>query len=800
MCMMAFGAVLMTVPENVQAAHWFGSSNHRQEYTVTNSELTAYTNVTVDIYLTEADNPGIFDYCLSNGYDIIFTNFESTTRLEHYQAYWDYADHDAMFSVVIPSIPASSTVNIWIYYGSPGASDLSDGDAVFGLFDDFKYTNYRNVTTDSLTGNAGGAMWEKYPYTLYTPDITTFETSQAKMKGISNVYDASIGEIVAYGSYMNTSYNCILGMNNTDGYGTDWTDFNTVMVNHSTDGDAADFIKATEPDFLTLISDSWHRSAVKDHGIALKNYTMYYTGLNSTNYSVCMATSPTFDTSWTKNISNPVLMHGTELEFDGAGCRKPVTWKDGEGDFRMIYSGLNSTTAEWKLGYAVSGANQSDWVKQHTWSVFNGSSFGWDNGTDIKALDIYHDGSKYVLIYSANDWQGIYRQGVITTTDFVTWTRQGGHLGIGDSTDWDGYNTTYATWMSDDNDRWSVYYLGENSTANVSMGCADVVNTTITSWSSWQRDCGGDSMAFLNAEDQLEVQWNGTMLERTVDLGNYSITVDMWASAGNHNESIFMRSDGGSYDTSEDYYALSVNSSDNRMDTLEWTGGTSALLVNSTFYYNGTAQQMLKLRCYGGSIYSYAEGMNTNNTASNTTYDLTIETGEIGLRVDTQPKVKFDNFRTLAASNGTITIGAGSAYDWTSEWYPGGGGGEDDIDIDDLLDETADVADDWDELFDDFCGTYWWMILIGIFLIGIGLMGSTFLAGILTRNQAIVIGALLVIIGLSLKNGEFNWLVIIGSVIIILDFVVKLPIPYLKRPMATMIGAVLILFGIIFSM
>jgi len=356
MCMMAFGAVIITVPENAQAAYWYPDydSGHRHEYTITNSELTAKTNVTVNIYLTEASNPDLFDNCLATGWDIIFTNWESDVRYEHYMAYWNYADHDALFQVTVPSIAASTTDNIWIYYGYAAATNLSDGDAVFELFDDFNYSEYRNQTTAGMVSILGGAIFDKFATPTYTPDSAAFHTSEEKIMGISSVYNATEGSIAAYGSYMNTSFAAILGMNSTTGYDDTWTQFSNVLVNHSATGASPDFLKATEPDFLTDISEESQRAAVKEHGIALQNYTLYYSGLNITNYSICMATSPILDAEYTKNESNPVIMHGKELEFDGAGARKPVAFKISTNSYGMLYSGLNSTTSEWKVGYATS--------------------------------------------------------------------------------------------------------------------------------------------------------------------------------------------------------------------------------------------------------------------------------------------------------------------------------------------------------------------------------------------------------------------------------------------------------------
>ena len=377
--MLSMGMMLATVPDNAegQITWWNTNYGQRLAYTVTNAESSGVTNITMDIYLTEAATPDIFDHCRSDGYDIEFIDSTHTTELEQYTAYWNYADHDAMFQVLVPSVPASSSTTVWIYYGnSHDTTDDGDPDAVFNLYDDFNYANYRNVTTDSMAGAA--AMWSKYPTATYTPDTSNWNESYAKMRGITNTYNDTEGQIIAYGSYVNSSYNCILGMNNTDGYGTDWTNFDNVMVNHSADGSHPDFIKASEPDFLHLISDSWRRSCVKEYDS--DNYAMLYTGLNVTNYSICMAYSPVFDAAWSKYASNPVISNGTLPYYDSGGVRKPVFWKDGETDYRCLFSAYNTTSTEWKIGYATS-ADMVTWSKPYNWPVFNGSNFGWDNGT-----------------------------------------------------------------------------------------------------------------------------------------------------------------------------------------------------------------------------------------------------------------------------------------------------------------------------------------------------------------------------------------------------------------------------------
>jgi len=640
---------------------------------------------------------------------------------------------------------------------------------------------------------------------------------------------------------MHASFASLLGINSTSGYDNTWTEFTNVMVNHSTTVDDPDHLKATEPDFLTNISASDRRNCLAEYDT--DKYAMLYSGLNATNYSINLASSPVFDAEWTKYASNPVISNGTLAEYDDAGCRKPVFWKDGETDYRCLYSGLNSTTLDWEIGYATS-SDMVTWVKPYTWSVFNGSTLGWDNGADLFPLDIHHDGSFYELIYSCNgSADNISRMGVAYSADLITWSTWGGILGIGTASDWDGFAVQYGSYFSMDSDRYSIYYTGTNISANVQLGIADVHNTTIADWSSWQHDGTGYSCYFVNAEDRLEVQHNQTFLERAVDIANYSVTVDLWGSVGSHNVSLFMRSDGGLIDSSEDYYGLAINTSDSRFDVLEWEAGTSSILENQSFTSTGTAQHMLKISAYGGTIRTYVEGMDSNATASNESYDETIKTGEIGLRVSTNDMVEFDNFRTLTTTNGTITLSVGTAYDWTAEFIPGGGGTDiptDDIDGDGLPDtwEETNFGDldqngdsdydgdgytDWEEYIngtdptdpDDFggptdlwgslerfvtsiCGAFWWIMLIGILLFLAGIFGWTGVISFLTRQQAIIMGAVLLVVGYSLKTGSINPFVIGGATIVTIDTAFKIPIPYLAKSLATIIGAGLIVFGLIF--
>ena len=53
--------------------------------------------------------------------------------------------------VKVPNIPASSSTTIYVYYGNSSATSLSNGDATFPLFDDFKGSSFNTSKWTTTT-------------------------------------------------------------------------------------------------------------------------------------------------------------------------------------------------------------------------------------------------------------------------------------------------------------------------------------------------------------------------------------------------------------------------------------------------------------------------------------------------------------------------------------------------------------------------------------------------------------------------------------------------------------------------
>ena len=91
--------------------------------------------------------------------------------------------------VKVPSIPASSTKTIYVYYGNPSATSLSNGTATFDFFDDFE------------DGDYNGWTWDRYE-----PDDTLSLETTNPIEGLYSLREdqgASWGYVRAYSGFIN---------------------------------------------------------------------------------------------------------------------------------------------------------------------------------------------------------------------------------------------------------------------------------------------------------------------------------------------------------------------------------------------------------------------------------------------------------------------------------------------------------------------------------------------------------------------------------------------------------------------
>jgi hypothetical protein len=684
-----FGILTATVPDNARASWYNVSWGRRTVVTISNPEPVNFLNTTVLVQM--APGAAFWNYVGPNGYDVRFVQSNDITSMSYYVQNWDYLNERAAWLVRVNNLTASSTTTFYLYYSNILAiADVSSGTSTFEMFDDFEYSGFRNITTDGFSGNGGGTIYQKTGQ-IYQPDPAPWATSQQDMMGITICQNSSTEYVGAYGTYVNASYAVIVGMDSATGY-SGWTDYNNILLNHSAPGGASDTIKVCEPHFLTNMTNlsSNEREPVSEY--LGSNYCMYYTGLNSTNYSVNLAyTSNTgpIDTPWTKLPANPVLWNGSGADFDSFGVRSPVTWRNNLGWYSMLYAGIaNPVTDVWHVGVA-SSADMVTWTKNYSFAVFNGSgAWGWDN-CSVFPQDIQRtqDGTWWEMLYAGVDCWGNASLGVAYTSDddLAGWVTWAGILGKGEGMDYDDTSVRYCSWGVIHGYQWLIYDVGTNSTGKDAMGMNNVFNSTDVvdgGVQGLQQDGLRQAGYHITTDGALKCWWNGTMLQREVGFANYTAGIDFWTGYPVSNITIFEASSGDYYGNSEDYYGATVDTVNFALNTSEMTAGADAILSGTAFTVGANfTHYLVSISQYGDDI--WANGLDRwGNAVSNHTIDATKTTGEIGFRMDSQTTVYFDNFRATGTSNGTVncTLGATTLYTAPA---PGGstgdtGGGDDD--------------------------------------------------------------------------------------------------------------------------
>jgi len=160
-------------PAVVQAqSTWYDTDwQYRRPVTVSNSGTTALTDYQI---LVSLDASFDFDNAAVGGADVRFTGGDSTTLLPFWIETWDPVGETARIWVSVPSVPTGEST-LYLYYGNPGATAASDGDATFEFFDDFESPTtalgYYSLS-EATTVLAQDQIWENTaPHTLSVVEV-----------------------------------------------------------------------------------------------------------------------------------------------------------------------------------------------------------------------------------------------------------------------------------------------------------------------------------------------------------------------------------------------------------------------------------------------------------------------------------------------------------------------------------------------------------------------------------------------------------------------------------------------------
>jgi len=162
---------------DLHSLHFFLNRNfkYRRAIKITEqsgSDLTDY-QVLIELNSTNFD----FSHAQTNGEDIRFTDTDSNLS-SYWIEEWDALNETAKIWVEVPSIPANGTVEIYCYYGNSEITSVSDGDAVFELFDDFEGTSLDTNKWNSYQTYSGGSIAVENSYVKLDAYLITSKNYQ----------------------------------------------------------------------------------------------------------------------------------------------------------------------------------------------------------------------------------------------------------------------------------------------------------------------------------------------------------------------------------------------------------------------------------------------------------------------------------------------------------------------------------------------------------------------------------------------------------------------------------------------
>jgi predicted GH43/DUF377 family glycosyl hydrolase len=145
-----------------------------------------------------------------------------------------------------------------------------------------------------------------------------------------------------------------------------------------------------------------HPSVIRDG----TTYVMYYTGLDSNGTAkIGRATASSVNGPYTRS-PGPVLDLGAASEFDAASVKDPVVVKAGPGDYRMLYTGVETLEGNRieRVGYATS-TDGSSWTKRGVVLGPSLSAYASDE-SGVEATGLLIDGSTLHVWTSGVDRSG----------------------------------------------------------------------------------------------------------------------------------------------------------------------------------------------------------------------------------------------------------------------------------------------------------------------------------------------------------------------------------------------------------
>lgn len=149
------------------------------------------------------------------------------------------------------------------------------------------------------------------------------------------------------------------------------------------------------------------------------NYTMWYSGANTSSIQQLGIATSSDGISWTRNENNPVLQVGPDGAWDDKSAGEVSIIFD-EGIYKMWYSGYTGVGLQYQIGYATS-PDGINWTKYANNPVLSPTSSTWDSSAVFQPY-VIKNGSTYHMWYSGKS-SSHWKLGYATSSDGIQWTK-----------------------------------------------------------------------------------------------------------------------------------------------------------------------------------------------------------------------------------------------------------------------------------------------------------------------------------------------------------------------------------------
>jgi hypothetical protein len=182
--------IVLLPTRSLVAQSWLPGWIYRSPVTVSNSVATDLTDFQVQITL----NSGNFDFSMAktDGSDIRITWSDGIATIPFWIESWTQGT-TANIWVKVPSIPASGTTTLYLYYGNTSATGLSSGNNTFNFFDDFESSSW------SVTPHP--SVWQDLSSSAPIPTPSADATASVYNNKLYTFGGYGIGHVV-----LNTTY------------------------------------------------------------------------------------------------------------------------------------------------------------------------------------------------------------------------------------------------------------------------------------------------------------------------------------------------------------------------------------------------------------------------------------------------------------------------------------------------------------------------------------------------------------------------------------------------------------------